>query len=335
MNIKLYGQTVSLARRLSTKTTVATIVWISALYSFNAFSNNNAPKSEAKTAEIVQAIDETAHIDKIAPQNVLHEREVAEVKSINNAFSILQHKTNYILPITHVSNPSSPTNNDLNPKNVDNLEAAYQISVKMPLYTNRSNANGVFFAFTANSFWQVYNSEVSKPFRETNYEPEIFYSYHLNSKMLPDESSLLHLGVSHQSNGQSGYNSRSWNRIYVQSIISKGNYFGALKIWHRLAEDDKESPNDSNGDDNPDILDYMGNFELFFGTKINNYTLYAKVRNNLDFNDNKGGYELSFTYEISERYSLLFQYFNGYGDSLIDYNVHQKRYGLGIQLNFL
>lgn len=291
--------------------------------------------NQAGSSEIANAIDPTIRTGVTKSRTILAERENAEIISLNNSFAILQHKTNYILPITHVSNPSSRTNQDLTPTNVDKFEAKYQLSVKMPLYINNHNANGFYFGFTAISFWQVYNSDVSKPFRETNYEPEIFYSFQKDVEFAFGNLSEIQLGISHQSNGQSGLSSRSWNRVYSQFIVSNDDYFGALKIWARLPEDDKKSPNDSNGDDNPDIDDYLGNFELFLGTQINQYTIYGKIRNNLDFSDNKGSVELNLSYQFSDRYSLLLQYHNGYGDSLIDYNRYQQRFGIGIQLNFL
>jgi len=45
------------------------------------------------------------------------------------------------------------------------------------LYLHDEDSSGLYFGFTAMSFWQVYNDAVSKPFRETNYEPEVFYSW--------------------------------------------------------------------------------------------------------------------------------------------------------------
>ena len=61
----------------------------------------------------------------------------------------------------------------------------------------------------------------------------------------------------------------------------------------------------------------------------------ALLRNNLDFGDNRGSFQLELTYPISDRYEVLVQYFNGYGDSLIDYNRAQERIGIGFQLHFL
>ena len=61
----------------------------------------------------------------------------------------------------------------------------------------------------------------------------------------------------------------------------------------------------------------------------------ALLRNNLDFDSNRGSIQVDLTYPISDRYEVLLQYFNGYGDSLIDYNRSQERIGIGFQLHFL
>ena len=92
---------------------------------------------------------------------------------------------------------------------------------------------------------------------------------------------------------------------------------------------------DSTGDDNPDITTFMGHAEFGYGTKLGNFNIMALVRNNLKTSDNKGSVQLNLSYPISDRYDVLLQYFNGYGDSLVDYNRHQQRIGLGIQLKFI
>jgi len=63
--------------------------------------------------------------------------------------------------------------------------------------------------------------------------------------------------------------------------------------------------------------------------------IFTRLRNNLSGSNNRGSVQVNLTYPLTQRYDLLLQYFNGYGDSLIDYNSHQSRFSLGVQLRFL
>lgn len=269
-----------------------------------------------------------------ATDSVLEEREKAETKALQNPFSISQYRPNYILPISYIKNPNPIGVTELDFENVDNKEAKYQISMKLPVYLNDDHDSGLYVGFTAVSFWQVYNSEVSKPFRETNYEPEIFYSWQTDYRFLGIKFNQVNLGFNHQSNGRSGLKSRSWNRLFASAVFSDEDSVYYLKTWYRIKEDEKETPTSPNGDDNPDITNFLGHFEIGYGKKVGNFNVMTLVRNNLK-SDNKGSFELNLTYPITDRYDLTLQYFNGYGDSLIDYNRHQQRVGLGIQLKFL
>jgi phospholipase A1/A2 len=266
--------------------------------------------------------------------SILEKRSKADSASVANPFSIAQYRLNYLLPVSWVADPNDITAEGINEGNLDSFEAKYQISVKLPLYLNDEDTSGLYFGFTAMSFWQVYNNAVSKPFRETNYEPEIFYSWQKEIKLLSFEFNQLQIGFNHQSNGQSGLRSRSWNRLFVSALFSDASAFYYLKAWYRIPEDEKQYPLDTNGDDNPDITHFLGNMELGFGTKLGNIDVLTLLRNNLNIGDNKGSLELNFSYPISTRYNVLLQYFNGYGDSLVDYNRHQQRISLGIQLAF-
>lgn len=58
-------------------------------------------------------------------------------------------------------------------------EVALQISPKFPLVNDLLVENdGLQIGFTTISFWQACSGSVSAPFRETNYEPEIFWGHH-------------------------------------------------------------------------------------------------------------------------------------------------------------
>lgn len=268
--------------------------------------------------------------------NLVEKRIRADVSSQTNPYSFTQHKLNYLLPVSYQSNPNQSIEGDLGQGSIDNVEAKFQISVKMPIHLadKAQSTEGLYFGFTAMSLWQVYNSEISKPFRETNYEPEVFYTFETKLKILGYRFNMAQVGINHQSNGQNQLRSRSWNRLYGSLLFSDKTSFYYLKAWYRFKEDEKEDPLDPGGDDNPDITDYLGHFELGYGTRLGNFNLVTLFRNNLKTSDNKGSAEINLSYPLNDRYEVLLQYFNGYGDSLIDYNRHQQRISLGIQLAY-
>lgn len=267
-------------------------------------------------------------------ESVLDERAESTKASITNPYFISQHRRNFILPISYVSRPNTVAVDELNNENVDNIEVKYQVSVKLPLYIEKDDASGLYLGFTAKSYWQVYNSDVSKPFRATDYEPEIYYGWANELSILGFKFNQLQLGFNHQSNGRSNELSRSWNRLFASVLFSDESSFYYFKTWYRIPEDEKETITSAQGDDNPDITRFLGHIELGYGTNWGDFNIVGLLRNNLRTSENKGSIELSISYPLTDHYDVLFQYFNGYGDSLIDYNRHQQRIGLGIQLKF-
>ena len=271
----------------------------------------------------------------VTTESALDNRMEGDKEALDNSFAMTQHRQNYILPMTYITNPNSAGNSELTEENIDKKEAKFKVSTKFPLYLEEAGFDGVYFGFTLTSFWQLYNSEVSKPFRETNYEPEVFWQETADYSVFGYKFNTFQVGFNHMSNGQSGLQSRSWNRLFASIVFSDNDDIYYLKTWYRIPEDEKDDINDPTGDDNPDIQDYYGRIELGYGRKIGAFKMMALLRNNLDFDENRGSIQLDFTYPISDRYELLLQYFNGYGDSLIDYNRSQERIGVGFQLLFL
>ncbi len=271
----------------------------------------------------------------VTTESALDNRMEGDKEALDNSFAMTQHRQNYILPMTYITNPNSAGNSELTEENIDKKEAKFQVSTKFPLYLEEAGFDGVYFGFTLTSFWQLYNSEVSKPFRETNYEPEVFWQETADYSVFGYKFNTFQVGFNHMSNGQSGLQSRSWNRLFASIVFSDNDDIYYLKTWYRIPEDEKDDINDPTGDDNPDIQDYYGRIELGYGRKIGAFKMMALLRNNLDFDENRGSIQLDFTYPISDRYEPLLQYFNGYGDSLIDYNRSQERIGVGFQLLFL
>ncbi|GLS83183.1 phospholipase A [Paraferrimonas haliotis] len=275
-----------------------------------------------------------------AEDSLLQERLETEAEQLGEAYVLTTHRVNYLLPVSYMSRPNKKPSRDNVPGTqevgLDNLEAKFQISFKLPIATNFINDNGyLFVAYTNQSYWQVYNKEISSPFRETNHEPEAFVLFRNDQELFGLRNSFWGFGLSHQSNGQSQPLSRSWNRIYGQAVFDRGNFAMMAKAWYRLPEEEKEDPLDPKGDDNPDIEHFLGNMELHFAYGLDNQRYSMIVRNNLDFSDNKGSLQFNWSYPIKGNLRFYVQYFNGYGESMIDYNHHNQRLGIGVSVNDL
>ncbi|MBR9727972.1 phospholipase A [Shewanella intestini] len=272
-----------------------------------------------------------------ADDSLLEQRVKDELETSNHAFVITPHKANYILPATYQTRTHSQPFEDMYPDEVgeiDQVEAKFQVSFKFPLWYNIFGDNGhLFFSYTNQSYWQVYNKDVSSPFRETNHEPEMFLLFNNDWKVAGLTNSFWGVGASHQSNGQASLLSRSWNRLYASMVFDKGPFAIGFKAWWRLPEDEKTSPNDPRGDDNPDINDYMGNVEITSVYGLDDHRFTMLLRNNLSTSENRGAVELTWSYPIMGNLRIYTQYFNGYGESLIDYNHHNQRFGIGLALN--
>ncbi|MER2490582.1 phospholipase A [Catenovulum sediminis] len=259
-----------------------------------------------------------------------------ERKTAFNPYVITPHLMNYILPITYTTGYNEAVYADSPLADASQrFEAKMQISFKVPLnYASMFTENdALFFGMTMQSWWQVYSSVHSKPFRETNYQPEIFYFLPVNWQLLNTSTSLI-FGLEHQSNGRELPISRSWNRIYMGILVEHPDWVLNLQPWWRIPENQNNDTSDPDRDDNPDIAYYMGYFELKGAYRIDqNMQTQFLIRHNI--NTHKGAFEIGFTFPIWGRLRGYLQYFNGYGESLIDYNNAQQRLGLGIALTDL
>lgn len=268
-------------------------------------------------------------------ETVAFKRLAMERRTEWNPFVITPHKQNYILPATYMTDPNNEPYEFLNEDGLDQREVKMQMSFKVPL-TDRDllvTGDSLHFGFTLQAYWQLYNHESSAPFRETNYQPEFFYTLplHLNDKQ---HAAAFRFGAEHQSNGESQPFSRSWNRIYAQVLYARNNYLLGFRPWYRLPEKEKDEPLDPSGDDNPDIDDYMGYFELTGVVEHRKFEFSMLLRNNLR-SDNHGAVEVGMSFPFFNRLRGYVQYFNGYGESLIDYDHRIERFGFGILLTDL
>ena len=264
------------------------------------------------------------------PKPGLIERRLRlEQEASKNRFAITQHKSSYILPVTYNSNVNNEPFNEIDEgRELDRYEFKFQFSIKAQLFDSIMQYPGrVFFGYTNQSYWQIYDQDNSGPFRETNHEPEIFIDIDRNSQLSGWNIPLLRFGWLHQSNGRSSSLSRSWNRLYGQIFLEKNNWALSFKPWIRVSGDSSE-------EDNPDIDEYMGNFELGLFRQGASSAASIRFRNNLR-SENRGAIEFNWSKPLpfNDKLRLYLQYFHGYGESLIDYNSNTNRIGLGLQLS--
>ncbi|MEX2475326.1 phospholipase A [Marinobacter sp.] len=293
-----------------------------------------ALKTASEDEKLVEEIAEDSEDEDTGVMAAMVQRYTAAEKAIFSfSGSFVGHQPTYILPVTWVDTPNNtPTSPRLGADqydhSVDNEEAKYQISFKVPLLTGMlDDRTTMWFGYTQKSFWQVYNTDDSAPFRETNYEPELFLRYQADYDIGPGTLSGVTLGFTHQSNGQSEPRSRSWNRIKASAGYSYDRWLFMVQPWYRLPEGDSK-------DDNPDIERYLGHADYLAVYKLSeDRTFSLNLRNNLRSEDNKTSVEFGYSFPMGDTLRGFFQYYNGYGESLVDYNERIQRVGIGIMLN--
>ena len=274
-----------------------------------------------------QTVGELIEACKNDATNRVKKRQALEKDAASNPFAILPHKPNFILPLTLTSIRREPYEGVAVGPKLDNLEAKFQVSLKYIAWQDFIFRDlDLQFAFTSTSWWQSYNDDISAPFRETNYEPELILSYKHSWSLLGLPVEHTYLSFNHQSNGQTGLLSRSWNRIIGGLVFAQtDDITWAIKSWYRIPEEQKIDPSAPEGDDNPYIERYLGYGELSGLWSISDkHTLEMTLRNNLR-SENRGAIELGWSFPIDGKLQGYIEYFNGYGESLIYYNLHNQR----------
>lgn len=271
---------------------------------------------------------------KAPPSVAMQGKTLAEEWAPAAGVPLKIYKQNYFL-VTHTSQPND-TPTTPNPQNqapftypLDHKEVKFQISIKNELIN--FGRHTIWGGYSQQSFWQVFNTNHSTPVRETDYEPEVIYSYRPNgwgsaSTMV---NSFLNAALVHQSNGQSRPRSRAWNRLYVQAGFEhdfgdNGRVALLPRYWKRIWAD-------STDDDNADIVDYLGHGDLELRYYRGHGMLSAIARSR------SLQVDLALPLRIFdiENSNLHLQYFHGYGESLIDYNQSHTTYGIGFSVPFV
>lgn len=223
------------------------------------------------------------------------------------------YKDNYFTVGTTVlpGQPPSKTNSDVK----------FQISIAQRLTKSTLPWHTfLFLMYTQKTFWNVF--EESLPMRDLNFNPGIGISKpFFNKDRYVGKLTLL---LEHESNGRDGEDSRSWNRIsFSGSTLIDDWLMVHAKFWIPIID----------GQNNRDILKYAGIFQsgvvVTTPNKKFGFALTLVKRGNwkLDFNTI---FEFNWLYHRKSNQYFFVQYYNGYGESLLDYNVFHSRIRAGI-----
>lgn len=222
-------------------------------------------------------------------------------------------------------------------------QVKFQISFKYRLFNADEDDPGwavrkvpqlanLYLGYTQTSLWDT--AAESAPFYDTAYKPEFFYQTTRidQGRWAPWFGMDAQGGFQHASNGQDGPESRSLNVAYVMPTL----YFGDVKKFHfRFAP--RVYTYIGSLEDNPDIADYYGHVQLRAmvgwadGAQLS-------VIGTIGDGFNYGSTQLDLTYPLyrfaggSIAVYLDLQYFTGYGETLLDYNIRSSAFRAGFSL---
>lgn len=248
-------------------------------------------------------------------------------------FAPRAYKPVYLLPATWTDKVNRAPGSPAPEHGVDaplvlkSIEAKYQISLKTKFaHSLFGTPVSLWGGYTQSSRWQVYNGADSRPFRETNYEPEVMLVAPLDLALPGWKLRMASLSLNHQSNGRALPLSRSWNRVIGGLAFERDDWIAELRPWVRLGES-------ASDDDNPDIADHVGRMELRVARYWGDHALSLQLRHSLRGGTrSRGSAQVDYVFPLAGALHGQLQLFSGYGESLIDYNLRQNKAGLGVTI---
>lgn len=196
---------------------------------------------------------------------------------------------------------------------LNDTEIKFQFSLSVPVIRYESAA--LMVSYTQLSLWQLGNKEMSSPFRETNYKPQLFMMHQGKWPIF----NTFEYGYRHQSNGGEVNISRSWDMGFIALEQNNTAVEYGIQGWYA-----------SNLGDNADIEDFIPPYEIW--ARFNGDMGSLKIKTAYSFKTDNGHVEVGYYYPLSKFLSLYGQIWEGYGESLIDYNHSQTRLGIGVSI---
>lgn len=207
----------------------------------------------------------------------------------------------------------------------NNYEAKFQLSFKTKVLQRLFFGHGdLWIAYTQKAHWQLYNTALSRPFRELNYEPEAILNFATHIPIAGFTTRMLGVAFNHQSNGRTLPLSRSWNRIIFHAGFERNNWQIYLRPWIRLHDEE---------DENPAIADFTGRGEAVVVRALGRHQLSLVGTHSLRFGTkNHGSMLASWVFPITGNLKGQLQVSDGYGETLQDYNHRQTTIGVSVSL---
>lgn len=217
----------------------------------------------------------------------------------------------------------------------EDWNAKFQVSFKFRFFNDEAGLarrfhflEHLYLGYTQTSLWDL--GSPSSPFRDTSYKPRLFYSNPESWQMRDFPLRIgFEGGLGHESNGRGGSESRSINTLYARPAL----VIGAPGNWQWTFA--PTLVDYVNADNNPDISDYRGYVDLYSSLgKADSWQLAAMLRKG---QAGRWTSQFDLTYPLRSvalgnlNGYLLFQFFDGWGESILDYNQRfPAQYRLGL-----
>ncbi|APJ03382.1 phospholipase A [Silvanigrella aquatica] len=225
------------------------------------------------------------------------------------------YNDNYILPFYYVKKPDYEIYSDITPSDqgLKQREFKGQLSTYSPVV--EINDVSLNVSLTLKLFWQIYG--VDPWVRETNYNSQVFIKYKMN-----DSWSFMTF-YDHESNGRGGIYERAWDRWTNTVQHSVKNFNLSLSIWPLVRN------YETTHEEGEYIQNYLGyeNITMSYKTELWESKISIQNLENID----RIQFIFSQSLRVYKDFGLIFQYFRGYGQSLIEYDHFTEAYGIGIR----
>jgi outer membrane phospholipase A len=207
----------------------------------------------------------------------------------------------------------------------DGYSARFQLSFKYRLFDfgsgfgrDRPWLSGLYFGYTQNSLWDL--SSDSKAFRDTSYRPSMFWKWDREDEKTFIDS--VRIGLEHESNGRDGERSRS-----INTAFARPEWHWTLPNGHQLQFTPKIYKY-LEREENPDIAEFRGHVDWRVRYDARGEWIATAVvrrgtsnHGSLLLDLSKRSRDMRFG-PVSGYFHL--QYFNGYGEDILDYNLKRK-----------